>query len=347
MTANGCGAHKYTNSGAKESADGRRQLREVPDRTKCPVSLLFALCFARGAFATISCPDDLNKIPTPDQGCAPHNLLLKPEMLKAPVFQALEREGGYKSFSASKMWDAGSLSNLVKELGYRAGYEEPVLPYSFRRGFANAIDKEVPEAVRKKLLGHTQITTHMVYASQVIGVDLIAIMNGTAQNLALTKFLSCMRPVARLSAERGNLLARPHNETRVPLSNAARRFDSTVPRPTTVPHQAAESTQQGIAQSYSGRITRLGPSREMQTLLKHDTPRSKVIELIERSGEGENVPLGGMIMAYLALARSDAQLSYLGAPPGESHSNAQSVITDRTQSAIARDTTCTSLSVQA
>ncbi|KAK6399538.1 hypothetical protein LTR95_019419, partial [Oleoguttula sp. CCFEE 5521] len=85
-------------------------VREVSDRTKCPMSLLFALGFARNIFATLTCPEDLEKIPTPAPGCAPHTLPLRPEMENAPVFQALERHGGHKNFSNNRMWDAGVLA---------------------------------------------------------------------------------------------------------------------------------------------------------------------------------------------------------------------------------------------
>ncbi|KAK6430070.1 hypothetical protein LTR95_013780, partial [Oleoguttula sp. CCFEE 5521] len=293
-------------------------VREVSDRTKCPISLLFALGFARNVFATLTCPEDLEKIPTPAPGCAPHTLLLRPEMENAPVFQALERRGGHKKFSDNRMWDAGVLATMLKELGHRAGYEEPVTPYSFRRGFANEHDKKVPEALRKRLMGHTSVTAHTPYTAQICSVDTTGIMNNMDQEIELMRHLSCMRPVSGLSAKRGNLLARTvHGRSQTPPSNAARLFNSTKPSQTNKSVEEFDSDQ-CAGQPFSGYIEREPPSSELQSFLSCDAPRSRVIALLETSSRQETVPLAVMTRALLEVAMSDSQLHYPNVEPGDS-----------------------------
>lgn len=104
----------------------------------CPISLLFALAVTDGAFDGIESPMDFGHIRI-KPGQAVRRLRIRESMAKIPILRRLEVN---RSISSDKILPAEKFSDLMKELGQRAGYTGEFLPYSVRRGFGNTIDRK-------------------------------------------------------------------------------------------------------------------------------------------------------------------------------------------------------------
>jgi hypothetical protein len=69
-------------------------------------------------------------------GATRYTFCYKPGKETQPVMRGLCPDG---TISDTKIWNYNCCSNQIKSLGQRAGYEDRLNAYCFRRGYANAI----------------------------------------------------------------------------------------------------------------------------------------------------------------------------------------------------------------
>jgi hypothetical protein len=108
------------------------------DRYLCAVTLFIALALSDNAIQGCDTFEDLEarRIACPDR----YRSQIAPEKRDVPVFRTVTPRG---TVSPDKMWKYASFNTLLKGAGQRAGYEERLTTYCFRRGFGFAIDSKL------------------------------------------------------------------------------------------------------------------------------------------------------------------------------------------------------------
>ncbi|KAK1912689.1 hypothetical protein P3342_004625 [Pyrenophora teres f. teres] len=74
-------------------------------------------------------------------------------------------------FSDNEILTYNCFNNMLKGIGQRAGYEDRLSAYWFRRAYAKAVEKTATPAQRRLFMGHTNDDTVMYYISGIVGVD--------------------------------------------------------------------------------------------------------------------------------------------------------------------------------
>lgn len=114
-------------------------LREDPsNRSLCPVTHFLALALADGAIEGFDNAAQLKQFRVKEHRNT-EELKYKPEWRDTPI---IRKTGISKDtlFSRSQAMTANRIGDLLRELGARAGYKEPLTPYCFRRGAYNALE---------------------------------------------------------------------------------------------------------------------------------------------------------------------------------------------------------------
>ncbi|KAF2278993.1 uncharacterized protein EI97DRAFT_440482 [Westerdykella ornata] len=112
-------------------------LYEEPKRRFfCPVAYFLALALADQAIEGCDSFTSLEAAPTPP-GTDTCWFKIKSSMLDIPILRAVDQKG---VIHQDHIWKYNSISNMFVGLGQRAGYEENLTGYCFRRGFGNTID---------------------------------------------------------------------------------------------------------------------------------------------------------------------------------------------------------------
>ncbi|KAH9828465.1 Protein of unknown function (DUF3435) [Teratosphaeria destructans] len=173
-------------------------------RRMCPVAVILALGIADEVFKDIVCPEDLLRLRfQPGQEVIP--IRIRPEKKNLPILRRIDRSD---NVSVSEIMTADQLCKHLTRLGWRAGYEENLGTYSFRRAFGNQLDRYVTAAQRRRQMGHKNDDTFQFYISQTSDLHTQAIMNGTKQDQDAVDWLRSMRNKRNLSAPKpkGSLL---------------------------------------------------------------------------------------------------------------------------------------------
>jgi hypothetical protein len=111
-------------------------LTEEPNiRSACPVTYFIALALADGVFSEGDTFEDLTarKI---QLGALSYSFRFKPEALERPILRSTCPDG---SLSDTRVLTYDTFNQALKGLGQRAGYEENLSAYCFRRAFARTI----------------------------------------------------------------------------------------------------------------------------------------------------------------------------------------------------------------
>lgn len=100
----------------------------------CPLTIFFALAVADGALDMAQLQDR-----SIDAGANSKPIKIKEEMLEVPILRATKDQ---IIISDEAILKYNSLEYMLVKLGERAGYEEPLSAYTFRRGVGNALDSK-------------------------------------------------------------------------------------------------------------------------------------------------------------------------------------------------------------
>lgn len=117
-------------------------------RYMCPVTWFLSLAFADGVFQDLKSFHDLETA-QPIAGNLLYRAKYRSEFLERPVMRGMQAD---KSMSETRMWTYNCFNLTLKGVGQRAGYQENLSAYCFRRAFAHAVEGElVPQTDEVKL----------------------------------------------------------------------------------------------------------------------------------------------------------------------------------------------------
>ena len=108
-------------------------------RYMCPVTWFLSLAFADGVFQDMECLNDLEAV-QPIPGNLLYRAKYRPEVLERPVMRGMRAD---KSMSETRIWTYDCFNLALKGVGQRAGYQENLSAYCFRRAFAHAVEGEL------------------------------------------------------------------------------------------------------------------------------------------------------------------------------------------------------------
>ncbi|KAH7047635.1 hypothetical protein B0J12DRAFT_756324, partial [Macrophomina phaseolina] len=158
---------------------------EPSQRDVCPVTYFIALAVADGA---IQMSDVLSKekITTGKKSDPIH---IKDSVADVPILRAIENQS---RISQDRILKYSSLNHFLSQLGKRAGYEDNLTSYCFRRGAGNVFDENVTVAQRQQLMGHHNEAMFQHYISRTFGGDLQSIILGREQHKDTMNLLRSM-----------------------------------------------------------------------------------------------------------------------------------------------------------
>ncbi|KAF1840091.1 uncharacterized protein K460DRAFT_371308 [Cucurbitaria berberidis CBS 394.84] len=264
-------------------------------RWMCPVTWFLSLAFADNAFSDLVSYDDLENA-KPIVGSEFYTAKYKPGVRERPVMRNALQNG---TISDTRIWTYDSLNSILKNVGQRAGYQEKLSAYCFRRAFARAVEKVATALERRTLLSHNSDSTGQSYVSGFVGIDCQSIVLGEEQRPKLYDEASSMM------AKRNLLAPRPSGST---LTEPRRVIDVTMSSLSSA--QMYQLRRRGRAEAYqkdreaflegTGSPTRAGemrqatslkqtpsrkPSRYLKAVLKFELERKAIIDLMFSDGE--------------------------------------------------------------
>jgi len=142
--------------------------------------VFLALAFADDAFELFTM-DILDTI-APAPGKDAIKILYKSDMLKVPVFCKVGKD-------ATTPWSTNDFREILQKIGLRAGFDQTLTPYHFKRGCAAAIQGnadsyysigslkmliksgKTSKAQRNQILGHKGSTVIQFYMPELVGFD--------------------------------------------------------------------------------------------------------------------------------------------------------------------------------
>ncbi|KAF1941090.1 hypothetical protein EJ02DRAFT_378356, partial [Clathrospora elynae] len=143
-------------------------LTEEPSiRSACPVSYFLALALADGAFSKGNTLEELTAMKI-QPGSLSYRFKFRPEVLGKPILRSICSDG---SLSDSRVVTYSAFNNTLKGLGQRAGYEENLSAYCFRRAFARTIRKTATSQEQRQLMSHQGEQPMGYYTSGMVGID--------------------------------------------------------------------------------------------------------------------------------------------------------------------------------
>jgi hypothetical protein len=111
-------------------------LSEEPTiRSMCPILHFMAMALADGVFIDASTFEDIRAHMVPP-GTGTYTFKYKSTANSKPIMRATCPDG---SISEDRILSYDAFNNALKGLGQRAGYEENMSAYCFRRAFARSI----------------------------------------------------------------------------------------------------------------------------------------------------------------------------------------------------------------
>ncbi|PZD37947.1 DUF3435 domain containing protein [Pyrenophora tritici-repentis] len=154
---------------------------EATMRSMCPVTYFIALALADGVFDSCKTFEDIEAKELP-LGSSLYKYRYKPEAKQRPILRSISPNG---TVSKNDILTYNCFNNMIKGIGQRAGYEERLSAYCFRRAFAKAVEKTATPAQRRLLMGHTNDDTVMYYISGLVGIDSQSMVHGREQKSEL------------------------------------------------------------------------------------------------------------------------------------------------------------------
>jgi hypothetical protein len=117
---------------------------EPQNRAFCPVTHFLALALADKVLEGCDTFADVKakEVPAGSESC---HYRYKQDVALKPILRTVEPD---RSVSSDKILTYSCFSSLIKSLGQRAGYQERLSSYSFRRGYGNAIKSKLLPHVR-------------------------------------------------------------------------------------------------------------------------------------------------------------------------------------------------------
>jgi hypothetical protein len=111
---------------------------EDDTRSICPVTYFIALALADGVFEDCTSFQDIE-----DKRLPPGSLLYKyrckPEAKTKPILRTICNNG---SVSENDILAYNCFNNMLRGIGQRAGYEDRLSAYCFRRAYARAVESQ-------------------------------------------------------------------------------------------------------------------------------------------------------------------------------------------------------------
>lgn len=105
----------------------------------CPLLQILALAIADDALVGVQSAEDLEKIRvTPGQFA--RVVPIRESKAEMPIFRRANPSG---SISEDSILTATTLAKYLQQLGERAGYQDRLTPYAFRRGHGNTLDSKI------------------------------------------------------------------------------------------------------------------------------------------------------------------------------------------------------------
>lgn len=102
----------------------------------CPVTWFLSLAFADGVFKGLESFNDLETV-QPIPGNLLYRARYKSEIRELPIMRGMRAD---KSMSETRIWTYDCFNSALKSAGQRAGYQENLSAYCFRRAFAHAVE---------------------------------------------------------------------------------------------------------------------------------------------------------------------------------------------------------------
>ncbi|KAF1935092.1 hypothetical protein EJ02DRAFT_486881 [Clathrospora elynae] len=158
---------------------------ETTMRSMCPVTHFMALALADGVFEECNSFQDIEA-----KELLPGSSLYK-------YRYNINNDG---LVSEDNILTYNCFNNMLKGIGQRAGYEDRLSAYCFRRAYAKAVEKTATPAQRRLLMGHSNNDTVMYYISGIVGIDSQSMVHGRDQRTELIEENSSMMSKRNLLA---------------------------------------------------------------------------------------------------------------------------------------------------
>ena len=107
-------------------------------RSMCPVAHFMALALADGVFQDCTCFQDIEAKELPP-GSSLYKYRYKPEAKQRPILRSISPNG---VVSENDILTYNCFNNMLKGIGQRAGYEDRLSAYCFRRAYAKAVESK-------------------------------------------------------------------------------------------------------------------------------------------------------------------------------------------------------------
>ena len=104
----------------------------------CPLQQILALALADKALEDVDRVEDLVIKYRPPPGQPFKIIPVRSCMRDVPLLRRCDEKEGV---DATRIWTYHHFHGLLKNLGDRAGYSDRLLPYNFRRGHGNTLDR--------------------------------------------------------------------------------------------------------------------------------------------------------------------------------------------------------------
>jgi hypothetical protein len=186
---------------------------EQDDRALCPVTWFLAQALADRVFEDVESIDDMESREIPP-GASRYTFRYRSGKDTQPIMRGVRPDG---TISDNNIWNYNCFSNQIKSLGQRAGYEDRLSAYCFRRGYANAIQGmfmfmyrfilaysldagSVQDLHRQQLMGHSNNKIMQSYMSSVVGIDTQSVVHGRPQQKDLIESHTSMMSGRQLLA---------------------------------------------------------------------------------------------------------------------------------------------------
>lgn len=286
----------------------------------CPVLQLLSLAIADGALEDVDGVDDLERIRY-RSGCPVRQIFIREERSEMPIIRKLV-SGGSRHVSDSEILSVGSLHNMLRALGERAGYQDPLKAYNFRRMHGNMLDSEsivvtrcardklayepaehVSAARRSKHFGHRNERSFLSYISDISDVHTQAHFNGKSPDDRTIGLLQSMERNLDMDAQQppGSQL------TDVPVAIFTAEGQAQYPalEERLSAFRSAKKLQIDTSSLYEGDVdgsaqSRPSRSRYLECLLRYDQGRKAISELLypKTTSEGNVSVSRSELMSY-------------------------------------------------
>ncbi|KAF9638820.1 hypothetical protein BFW01_g9717 [Lasiodiplodia theobromae] len=285
---------------------------EPTQRDVCPVTNFLAFAIADGAIDQTDVLNEKRIAP----GMKSERIHVKEAVAEVPILRAIENQC---KISSTRILKYSSLNHFLGQLGKRAGYEDNLTSYCFRRGAGNQFDENVTSAQRQQLMGHANEAVFQYYISRTFGGDLQSIILGREQQKDTMNLLRSMEltrdrrapgePSSELIKSGVRVVGKAASRQEYELQRARKKKEMVHIRQQFFkqsPRSPSPDPQKAMDVDETKHYVRPRPSRCLAALLKYDHSRDAVVQNFYRRESQGPLPLREALKPLVEIAKPGA-----------------------------------------